>query len=78
MAHDIIDYDFKSDSLFLKKRKMNYHHSINFGDFIIDLDEKEKAWGMEILNVSKYFKLDKIQLSEIKKVFGRIELTKTI
>ena len=75
MANDIMDYDFRNDSLFLKKRQTEYGESLDFGDFIIDIDKKREVCGIEILNASKYFKLEKFQIKKIRSGFIKIEIT---
>jgi len=61
------DYDSKTDSLYIYRKNENVKFSINIqGDFIIDINGKRKAVGLEVLNASKNL-LPKSFLKEIKK-----------
>ena len=72
---DTLKYDSGEDILSLNRENKKYLHSISFEDFIIDIDEKKEICGVEILNASRYLKLDKFQLRELTKVHAKIEIS---
>ena len=72
---DTLEYNSGEDILTLNRENKKYLHSISFGDFIIDLDEKKEICGIEILDASRYLKLDKFQLSKLKTVHAKIEIS---
>ncbi len=62
------DYDLNDDILYFTKLKKTYNSSIKQDDFIFDLDNESKICGIEILNASKHFNLNKINLKNISEL----------
>ncbi|MBD3361264.1 DUF2283 domain-containing protein [Candidatus Woesearchaeota archaeon] len=60
-------YDYKHDILTFKMQNRNYKKSIEFQNFVIDIDEKNYITGIRILDASKVFKIDKYILKNIIK-----------
>ncbi len=62
-----VDYDYKNDILFFKIKDREYEKSFDFGDFIIDIDKKGFATGIQIIDASKIFNRSKDDLMNVKK-----------
>jgi len=67
-----IVYDFVEDIFFARPVNRQYDSSIQIGNFIFDLNKKNKIIGFEILNASELFGVSKLFLHNIKK--GKIEI----
>lgn len=52
-------YDFKYDTLTFKIKGRNYKKSVEFQNFIIDIDEEDFVTGIRIMDVSKVSGLNK-------------------
>ncbi len=61
------DYDYKYDILFFKVKNREYSRSIEMGNFVLDLDNDNFLVGIQILEASKFFGIDKMKLREIPK-----------
>lgn len=65
-----LDYDNKADALFIRfDRKTNYaksRHNKN-SNFVLDISDKDKLIGIEILNTTTMFKMTKEEIMEICK-----------
>jgi len=61
-------YDFGEDIFFARPVNRKYDSSVQIGNFIFDLDEKNKIIGFEILNASKLFGVPKLFLHNHKDV----------
>ena len=64
----IVDYDYKNDILFFKVKDRYYERSIDFGDFILDLDKEGYIVGIQLFDASKIFSIDKDALLKILQV----------
>ncbi|MBI1972417.1 DUF2283 domain-containing protein [Candidatus Woesearchaeota archaeon] len=62
----IVDYDYKNDILFFKVKEREYKQSIDFGDFILDVDKEGFVTGIQIFDASKIFSIDKYALQKIR------------
>lgn len=62
-----VDYDYKNDILFFNIKDREYEKSLDFGDFVIDLDKEGFATGIQIMDASKIFKSPKEDLMNVKK-----------
>ncbi|MDP4012474.1 MAG: DUF2283 domain-containing protein [Candidatus Nanoarchaeia archaeon] len=61
-----VDYDYKNDILFFKIKNREYKTSLDFGDFIIDIDNEGFATGIQVIDASKIFKRPKEDLRSVK------------
>jgi len=59
-------YDYGNDILLFKIRDRNYAISIEFDNFIVDIDEEGFITGSRIFDASKVFKLSKVALNNLK------------
>ena len=58
-------YDYDNDIANFKVKDKEYLKSIDFDNFIIDIDTKGYIIGIRIFDVSKIFKIDKIALKKM-------------
>ena len=63
----IVDYDFEEDTLFFKVKNRDYLKSIDFGDFVLDVDTKGFVTGIQIFDASKLFDVSKTTLNKVKR-----------
>ena len=63
----IADYDYKNDILFFKVKDREYTKSIDFGDFILDIDNEDFITGIQIFDASKIFGIDKDALMKVRR-----------
>jgi len=61
-----ITYDYKYDNLMIKIKNRNYKRSLEFQNFIIDIDDKDFVMGIRILDASKVFGIQKYVLQNIE------------
>lgn len=61
------DYDYKEDTLFFKIKNREYKKSLDYGNFILDIDKEGFITGMQIFDASKLFKIDKDALLKIRR-----------
>ena len=61
-------YDFAEDIFFARPVNRQYDSSVQIGNFIFDLNKKNKIIGFEILSASKLFGVSKIFLHNYKNV----------
>ena len=62
-----VDYDYKWDILYVYKEGEKAKFSVEVLDnFVVDIDFKGQAMGLEILNASSVLKVSKKELKEIK------------
>jgi len=61
------DYDYLNDILFFKIKGRNYVKSIEVGQLTVDIDEEDFITGLQIEDASKFFRLPKISLKNVKK-----------
>lgn len=59
-------YDYEHDILLFKIRNRNYAMSIEFDNFIVDIDEEGFITGLRIFDASQVFKLSKVALNNLK------------
>jgi uncharacterized protein YuzE len=59
-------YDYRNDILLFKIQDRNYAISIEFDNFIVDIDEEGYITGLRIFDASQVFKLSKVALSNLK------------
>ena len=76
--YGIFDYDIEADALHIYAKDIKYIESIDLGDIILDIGENGLIKGIEILNASKNFKLNKYDLKHIKKLTAEIKITPDI
>lgn len=62
-----MNYDFKYDILFLKAKNHDYQKSLEFDNFVVDLDSKNTVSGIEVFGASEYFGIEKEALRHIRK-----------
>ncbi len=62
-----IVYDFKNDILTLRMKDRNYKRSIEFLNFVTDIDEENYPTGVRIFDASKVLNKDKYFLKNIMK-----------
>jgi uncharacterized protein YuzE len=62
-----IDYDSENDIFFISKGK-KVKASLDIGDFILDVDNKNLINGIEVMDASENLGIDKEILSKIKSV----------
>ena len=70
------EYSFAEDIFFARPIEREYNSSVQMGDFIFDLDKKNKIVGFEILNASKVFNVKKLYLYNMKKIKIEIVISK--
>jgi len=63
-----IKYDYETDIFSVYPIKRKYDSSFQINDFIFDIDKKGKINGIEILNASKVFNIDKLALKNMVSV----------
>tara|TARA_Y100000310_G_C20279095_1_gene621728 strand:+ start:108 stop:485 length:378 start_codon:yes stop_codon:yes gene_type:complete len=63
-----LKYDMYHDVLYIGLVKRDYMASKQIGNFIFDVDNKNKIVGFEILNASKIFSIPKINLENMVKL----------
>lgn len=66
-----MNYDLEEDILVLSKGR-TIKASIDFGDFVIDVDNNGFITGMEILNASQNLGLKEEQLKSLKQVLMNV------
>lgn len=71
-------YDFADDILFAKPLEREYDSSTQMGDFIFDLDKKNRIIGFEILEASKVFSIPKIVILKMRKMLIKIIVGKKL
>jgi len=59
----VVDYDKKYDVFYILKKKKDIFHSIDLGDFVIDLDKNNNIVGIEIFGISKMLNIPKKYLT---------------
>ncbi len=62
-----VDYDFKNDILFFKIKEREYLKSLDFDEFILDIDQEGFVTGIQIFDASDVFKVDKGILQNVGK-----------
>ncbi|AEH07216.1 DUF2283 domain-containing protein [Methanothermococcus okinawensis] len=73
-----VDYDFENDDLFVYKKGAKSKMTIDLDDVLLDFDNKGIV-GMEILDASKIFKVDKYDLlKNLIKFEAVIKITKDV
>ena len=60
-----VDYDLANDILFFKTKDREYDRSIEFENFVIDVDSEEFITGIQIFDASKFLQVDKELLRNI-------------
>lgn len=61
-----VDYDYKEDTLFFKIKNREYKKSLDYGNFVLDIDKEGFITGIQLFNASKLFKIDKNALLKVK------------
>jgi uncharacterized protein YuzE len=73
------DYDFENDILYLYTSEGKYKESIDLNGAILDIGQDGKIRGIEIMDISKRFNVDKYDLlKNLIKFEVVIEITKDI
>ncbi|MBI2134018.1 DUF2283 domain-containing protein [Candidatus Woesearchaeota archaeon] len=68
-------YDFKYDTLVFKVKDRSYKKSLEFQNFIIDIDNEDYVTGIRILDASKVCDVEKYVLKSI--IHGEFKASKT-
>jgi len=58
-------YDFKYDVLYFKIKDRTYKKSVEFQNFVADIDDEDFVTGMRVFDASKVFGIDKYALKNI-------------
>lgn len=58
-------YNYRNDVLTFRIRDRNYRKSVEFQNFVVDIDEEDFVTGMRIFDASKVFGIDKYILRDI-------------
>jgi len=58
-------YDFNNDTLMFKIKDRDYKNSVEFQNFIADVDEEGFVTGIRIMDASKVFGIDKYTLRNV-------------
>ncbi len=66
-----LNYSLKEDILYTRPYNRNYESSVQYGDIIVDLDNDKRVAGIEILDASKVFHINKELLRNIR--YGQVE-----
>lgn len=61
-----MDYDRANDIFFISNGN-KVKHSVDIGDFVLDIDYKGKACGIEVFDASENLGIGREVLSELKK-----------
>ena len=61
------DYDYLNDILFFKVKNREYEKSIEFSNFVIDIDKEDFIVGVQIFNASDFLRIPKVVLRSVKK-----------
>lgn len=61
-----ITYAEETDILVFKIKKIPYHHSIEFQNYVIDISKDQTLSGIRILGASETLNIDKKELKHIK------------
>lgn len=61
-------YDDKYDILMMKVKEREYKISVEFQDFVVDLDTEERIMGVRIFDASKVLGVNKYTLQHIVKL----------
>ena len=73
-----VDYDFENDDLFIYKKGAKSKITIDLDNVLLDFDNKDIV-GIEILDASKMFKVDKYDLlKNLIKFEAVIKITKDV
>ncbi len=59
-------YDYDNDTLLFKVKEREYDKSIDFDNFVIDIDTEGYIIGMRVFDASKIFKITKLGLKKIQ------------
>ena len=59
-------YDYLNDILLFKIKNRDYLKSLDFDNFIVDIDKEYFITGMRIFDASKIFNIPKLALKNIK------------
>ncbi len=62
-----VDYDYKEDTLFFKIKNREYKKSLDYGNFVLDIDKEGFITGIQLFDASKLFKIDKNALLKVKR-----------
>jgi len=62
-----VDYDYKEDTLFFKIKNRKYKKSLDYGNFVLDIDKEGFITGIQLFDASKLFKIDKNALLKVKR-----------
>ncbi len=62
----VVTYDSENDIIYMSAKKRKYEFSEQIEDLILDLDKNKKIIGLEILNASKIFNVEKIKLQNLQ------------
>src|SRR3989338_9715133 len=60
-----VSYDFKYDVLLFKLKNREYKRSVEFQNFVADIDEEGYVTGAQIFDASKAFNIDKYLLRNV-------------
>ena len=70
-----VDYDVEYDILYFKiNDKLDYDHSIEVDNFVVDFDEENTLIGVQIMEASGFLKLSKKEVEKVKKWMLEISL----
>lgn len=58
------DYDYRNDIAFFKTKGRDYKKSIEADNLVIDIDKENYITGLQIMNASKFLRIDKRYLRE--------------
>jgi hypothetical protein len=58
-------YDYEEDILTFKVRDRNYKQSIEFQNFVVDIDEEDFVTGVRVFDASKVFGVEKYLLKNV-------------
>jgi uncharacterized protein YuzE len=59
-------YDYDNDILLFKVKEREYSKSIDFDNFVVDIDTEGYIIGMRVFDASKIFNIDKYGLRNLK------------
>jgi len=73
---DIMSYDFETDTFYFRDKRTKYHSSIDLGDLILDMGEDGCPIGVELLNASKNFGVNKAVMATVKGMKSDIHISR--
>jgi uncharacterized protein YuzE len=66
-AEGEMDYDHVNDILFFKIKNREYDFSLEFQNFVVDVDEEQFIVGIQVFDASKFLRISKANLRQVSR-----------